>query len=259
METLNTVKSEHLPEKKHAISACLCRRIDEIGVNFEEALFVDYYGNQDYLEKNRISNNQTSCDTNFVISPCDMQDKYSDGYRNCVGYAVVGTDIESGIEVSILSHIVPDYFRKGAPKNIKKYIQRSLLKVQKQCCPRSIDMVLFGGRLDEKCKGRDDYKEYADSMNIISDAGKKSFGFRPPIVVGPSHSTWPFPHDQKTLVFLDTQNRRLIHVRHESSINSLSRNGAALVSEIKSHYCSEVEVVMKKTGFINMLRRKIFQ
>ena len=66
----------------------------------KDGQFIDYFGSEDFFNKNNIKNEHL----NYVISECNDKDKYSKGYYDCTGIIVVGEIKDDARQISFISH-----------------------------------------------------------------------------------------------------------------------------------------------------------
>jgi hypothetical protein len=88
---------------------------------------------------------RTAC----VISRMDTQDKYSEGYLNCIGYAVFGVSKKTGERVSLLGHLNVNHLTEDSDfsKEMEYHVKKSLREAAYCCEPHSIEVVCWGGKI----------------------------------------------------------------------------------------------------------------
>lgn len=193
-----------------------------------KALNVDYYGSKLYAWKHSIVTRKTGDNVNIVISPSDAQDKWSSRYKNCVGYAGIGTDKNTGEKVSVLSHIVPERMRGNSQKSSLRLIRKSLKRLSAVSIEDSLDVVLFGGRV-KIFVSENDLFEYRQSMKKISKQVEHTLGIMPKIVIGPATKS------DETLflsALIETQKNTLHLYRDPSISNNGQRNLPVCINNI---------------------------
>ncbi len=197
---LNKEKFKHLKEGMHSIQICLdiydvlnyddlSGRTEKLKKNSQD---IKWRGKTEYYAKNHILSNK---DGNWSISEINEQNKFSEKYLNCTGVVLVGTDKETGENISILTHQETD-----AIKNDKIFLEtlsRQVKEFVSMCEEGTIDSLVFGGNNDN-----DDLKEYESSILNLRETLTPVLGFYPDVATGPKLAG----HDTK--VFFDTQKRQ---------------------------------------------------
>ena len=126
----NTLHAEHL---KEGIKPIMTAFLDEEDLEAsKEAIekiknqgeFVDYEGSPSELTKNNISHGGYQT---YAISDSTSSNKWSKGYWNCTGIAVIGKN-KNGEEISFLSHQDPRYFITNE-KDLSQKFKKDLLKL----------------------------------------------------------------------------------------------------------------------------------
>ena len=173
---------------------------------------VNFYGSSDFYEKNNIDNGGNYT---YAISDIDYKNKFSEGYKNCTGVVAVGEEVETGNQISFMSHQYPDEFLYD---NKDKFVNDLVEKMQllnDKTKKGSIDVVIFGGN-----SAKSEYysifkKNYKESINIINKTLKANFDISPTVMVGPADLLHCY-----TSVYLDTSNRRLYILREPQENNT---------------------------------------
>lgn len=220
----NSLRSEHL-EDVRPIIACLCdtknldpetsKVLDHIATTGQK---IDYYGDTVDLDVRNIRNAGART---YVISETNTKDKYSEEYANCTGVAFVGTDKDTGEQISFLSHQDPEIFLDLYKKRFKKDLASAIQTHRERSSPGTIDAVIFGGN-----RSFGDLTEYAASIKNLSSICRKELGFDPTVLTGPN-----IAESGRTSAFLDTQNRRLYVVRPTQRENQT--NESYLAEDVK--------------------------
>lgn len=151
---INTLHSEHLNDWERPLIASICNREDcwkcdnesTCLINNEIWLFIDYYWEVPELDKNQIKNGG---EKTYVISPLDIDNKYSIGYRNCTYVIWIWKDKETWKNISFLSHQDPREFLiwKDRHENFKKDLLEILRIFQEKTIKWTIDIVIGGGTI----------------------------------------------------------------------------------------------------------------
>lgn len=225
----NSLRSEHL-ENARPVIACVCDRknldpetskvLNHIAKTGQQ---IDYYGDTVDLDARNIHNAGART---YVISETDRTDKYSEEYANCTGIALVGTDKNTGEQISFLSHQDPKIFLDMYKKRFKKDLTSAISAHKERSSPGTIDAVIFGGN---RSFFGGDLSEYAKSIKTLSDICKGELGFEPTVLTGPNIET----EVGRTAAFLDTQNRRLYIVRPVQEDNKT--NESYLAKDVKKN------------------------
>ena len=171
-----------------------------------EPVLVNYYGTEDkWRELEQRNNGKYS----YVISRIDPENKESGGYANCTGMAAVGKDKETGVNVSLLTHVDPTHFSReerhfGETAQYEIDMREQLAKLKDLSEPGTVDVVLFGGHTHDLW-GAD--QEYAHLIELTGKVSQDVLGIDPIVVVGPGY---PDGNEHRRLsAVLDTQQRRL--------------------------------------------------
>jgi hypothetical protein len=166
----------------------------------QNAELVSFYKDQNYLEEQGMLN---AGEQSYVISQISEKPKYSFEYHNCTGIAISATDIETGNQISFLSHQNPGSFLPWYKLSAYKFdgdLSARIQEIRARAVPGSIDAVVFGGNM------RKNGKEYEDSISVLAGICKRNLGFEPVVIAGPSI---PEGVGGGTEVYLDTEHRRL--------------------------------------------------
>lgn len=225
----NSLQSEHL-ENIRPIIACLC---DEKNLDPETSKVlnhitatgqkIDFYGDVVVLDERNIRNAGMGT---YVISETNKTDKYSEEYANCTGIALVGTDKDTGEQISFLSHQNPPIFLDVYKRRFKKDLISAIRTHKERSLPGTVDAVIFGGNRSFFAR---DLSEYSKSIKMLSDICKGELSFEPTVLTGPNIET----ETGKTAAFLDTQNRRLYIVRPAQQSNKT--NESYLAKDVKKN------------------------
>jgi hypothetical protein len=147
----------------------------------------------------------------YMMSPIDSAIKFSTRYVDCTGVAVVGTDKETGKNISFLTHQNPAYFTYDSVNFLKDLGDR-LQEIKERCEQGTIDAVLFGGKFSNVKEFADqpyhpihdlDKKRYLSSIKIVTAAIETGLGFSPTVISGPKINP------AREQVIFDTHERRL--------------------------------------------------
>lgn len=227
-EEKNPLHNEHLAEDVRPIMASICdwdnispddgsrAVLDDINIRGE---FVDYDGSLSAAKrKNMIQPSEGT----YVISDCDAKDKFSIKYWNCTGIVLVGTDKESGAQISILTHQNPEKFLGEYEEAFRKDLAGKTAEMVSRSAERSIDAVVFGG--NNQYDGL-----YEESIEMLTRVCKDTLGFEPVVLTGPNMKN---SYGEYASIYLDTQNRRLYFVRPAQDGNRT--NGSYLPSQLKT-------------------------
>lgn len=149
----------------------------------------------------------------YIISGITDSEKMSFNYAECTGVAVVGIDIDTGENISFLTHQNPSYFLKKHRSEFIQDMRSRLLEVKERCKDGTIDATIFGGRYAyaREYRGSKDekifIKEYVNSVKLLGRLIDTNLGFSPTVIVTPK-----FNSSFDAVVF-DTENRRLYLTR----------------------------------------------
>lgn len=160
----------------------------------------------------------------YIISPIDSKDKFSLKYAECTGVVMVGTDKETGENISFLSHQNPNFFLFYDDLNFFTELEKKVKEIKDRCEPDSIDAIIFGGKFanvkdfpDNHAIHEIDKELYLKSIESISDKIKSTLGFNPEVISGPKFNP---AHDH--VVFRN--NDRRLHLLRFSNQSDFIRN-----------------------------------
>ena len=155
----------------------------------------------------------------WVFSQDNDRDKYTEGLYDCMCLIVIGTDIETGKQISLLSHLNPKRFLDESYR--EEFVAETttlLQRIKERVRESSLSALLLGGKqndafghseiLNEFFSGK---KEYEGSKKIISELCIRTLGISPTLPVGPNIRT----EHGDTSVYLSTQTRAVYIVRPE--------------------------------------------
>lgn len=204
---------EYLKEGVRPIMADLLDK-NNIG-NFEteiekikkEGEYINFHGEPEVLAENKITH---AGRRTYVISDVNERDKYSDGYWNCTGIAVIGIDKKTQKEVSFLSHQAPTVISKINKNSFENDLSKSIELMLQRCEDGTVDVVMFGGRyvVSNPEFFKKTMAEYIVATKTVKNICFKKLGFEPLVIAGPDMRGYP-----STSVYLDTQERRLYLLR----------------------------------------------
>lgn len=169
-----------------------------IGEIKESAQFVDFDGSEKYFTKNKIRNAGLGT---YMISESNDRNKYSEGYFNCTGLVVVGEDLESGKQISFMSHQNPSNFLHRSKEKFIQDMVDAFNELKEKVKEKSIDVVIFAGQKNSS-------RDYESSVQLLGELFKKEFNLEPTVMTGPNSVSF-----SSTEVYFDTQNRRLFIIR----------------------------------------------
>lgn len=250
----NTLKNEHLNKGVRPILGGIFDRNNADDLDKEtqanilnlksDAEFVDFLSDKDEAERKKMYN---SGKKTYIISTCNEKNKFSLSYLNCTGVVAVGTDKETGENISFLSHQDPEHLFKDDEirSNFKRDLMNDLDNLIERCVPGTIDIVILGGNkedvsnnfpeedfrmgiddIDEILKGP--YDTYTKSVRFLNNLIYKKIGFSSVVLIEPNSN---FKTDNNSLdVYFDNKNRRLYMVgpKNEKILN----NGPFIASDV---------------------------
>ena len=144
----DALKSEHLKEGVKPIMTAILdgsnlgeseNAIEKI---VESGEFVNYDENPDVLKRNNMRNAGVQT---YAISDSNEKNKYSRRYWNCTGVAIVGTNKETGEQVSFLSHQDPWKFLEANERDFMNDLSESIKKLKQNSQDGTVDATVFGG------------------------------------------------------------------------------------------------------------------
>lgn len=189
-----TPKYEYSENKRLPIIACL----HEEPVKLEELLkgskgidFVNMDMSPEQKEEGFIGEFRENLWA-YIISPIDSSDKFSLKYAECTGMVVVGTDKETGENISFLSHQNPNFFLLYDDLNFFTELKKKVQEIKDRCEPDSFDAIMFGGKFanvkdfpDGHAIHEIDKEMYLKSIESVSGTINSILGFNPEIISGP--------------------------------------------------------------------------
>lgn len=227
----NPVKSEHLIDGVKPIMVCVGSYEDfdylkkEFSITkpkeeIEGAHNINYKASTEELERQKFFNSKMHA---YVISLVDSLDKFSEGYMDCTGVIVTGTDKTTGENISFLTHQNPLRFLTYEKDSFVENFKKSLNEIKERCKPGTIDAVFLGGKYPTSSHKAVPamQKEYLAAVELISGEVQKTLGFEPVVVNGPKAT------EGTDSVFYNNNERRvyLIRPKVNSDINSFTQSG----------------------------------
>jgi hypothetical protein len=168
------------------------------------------------LSEGKVMQSSVPTDSGYVMSRVDTNNKFSLGYRNCVGLIVTGTT-HDGERVSFLTHTNPGVF--GQQHDYDEYIaslRGNLMELKNRCVIGSIDAVSFGGNaffddnsesfIDTEFNAADDYRI---ATEITASTVNDILEFTPHIAEGPRIKKGYDYESYEQKAFFNTQTRHL--------------------------------------------------
>lgn len=175
----------------------------------EDVENINYSASTNRLRENNILNGGYQT---YVISDLNSKDKYSTGMYDCTGIVLVGEDVKTNKNISILTHEDPKQFLKpNLVDSFKEHLILSLEKILNNSKKGSIDVLIVGGHTI----GYNGKNNYIESIEFIRQIIKDKLGFDPTVVTGPKGGTGP------SHVYFDNDNRRL-HLSMPEQGNNLT-------------------------------------
>ncbi len=246
------LKNEHLKEGiKPIISGIYDRNnLDRDTQYFLDAFkkdadFVNFSYRSKDIKENAMYN---SGDTTYVMSLLNNRNKYSLAYLDCTGIVAVGTDRETGENISFMSHQNPDSFLEDdyVKTNFKNDLNKNFDNLISKCIPGSIDVVILGGNKEDVSEnvpnenfrlGFDDidqylkgpFDQYIKSVKFLSHTIKQKIGFTPIVISGPNDNFETAHHSLSA--YFDNKNRRLYMVKPKQENNT--KNEAFEASKVE--------------------------
>jgi hypothetical protein len=142
------------------------------------------------------------------ISCTDERNKFSRGYKNCVGLIVVGRSKTTGKEISFMTHQDSSYGdQKEDRSDFDAVLNKSLVNILNDTEQGSIDAVVFGGSVPE-------INDYNRVIRKISQELTERLGFEPIILTGPGGSIGDGLEPKvapTTEAYFDTQ-KRIVYI-----------------------------------------------
>ncbi len=132
----------------------------------------------------------TGGDIQYVMSQVNTKDKFSSGFLTCLGLVVVGTDAETGENISVGLHTplydpTVDYGDRGMTSLLLNLEgQLALLRLRSK--EGSISAVMVGGLIDETY-GDFDKEKYTRTSDFLTDKVEGVVGVRPESIGGAKH------------------------------------------------------------------------
>ncbi len=186
----------------------------------ENAVNVDYYDSvSEKMAKGMVSGGRYE----YVISGIDARDKYSSDLYSCLGLVVVGRDIGTGKDVSLMLH-APLYKKdeleaeSGQVQAYAEDLDLVIGEMKEQCEPGSIDAVLFGGSVSA-LNYDEDAELYHQSAEFIDRHVASVLGFKPVHVGGPKTPMIDSLHLDESvagrgdIAYFDTDERKFYAIR----------------------------------------------
>lgn len=171
-----------------------------------------------YLKTGKRESGPNLINSYHMISSVSEKDKYSKGYCNCVGTAIVGTSKDTGKEISFITHIDSDYgdpnkdYGEEHASMLIKSLNKNLEEIISNSEERSVDAVIFGG-------SGDDIKYPKVISRIVKNISEK-LGFEPVILTGPGGTEGM---GSFTNAYLDTQGRKIYIARGRTQSEDMDK------------------------------------
>lgn len=152
-------------------------------------------------------------DEGYIMSAISGSEKMSFNYAECTGVAVVGIDINTGENISFLTHQNPTHFLNKERGEFINDMRGRLLGIKERCKEGTIDATIFGGRYAYAREYRGSkiekifIKEYVNSVKLLGRLIDTNLGFSPTVIVTPKFNS------SFDAVIFDTENRRLYITR----------------------------------------------
>ena len=244
---MEVIKGDHLSNKSHLIRGsftdhhCLysqtqlqIRWIKDVGT------FINYYGEESQWEQRKIATQ--GADTYF-ISDIDQSDKYSEGYRNCIGIVIAGTSRETGQSVSLLTHQHPSVTLPSLSSESKfeEDMEKRAIQLLEESLPGTIDAAIFGGNMLV-----DYIHDYSLAVEKNNSLIKSILGFSAVCLGGPKLSSG----DQA--FYFDTQ-KRILHICREQHTGETT-NESFSAENIKNKSDAWLEEAFVKLGLCQRKR-----
>lgn len=158
-----------------------------------DVLDVSYEGSQSYYDINNIDSQGYQT---YVISPINKSDKYSIGYCNCTGLALIGRNRDSGIFESLISHQDPRFFLGNLKDAFLHHLHLKLEMAKERLDRETIKCAIFGGNYLADYSGEERHftceenrrmrLQYIESVSLLRDCVKNKLGESPVVAAGPS-------------------------------------------------------------------------
>jgi hypothetical protein len=266
-KTPNTLKSEHLNEGVKPVIGGIYDRIEM--TDKDRDFFKDFKNNAEFIDfkikpeqaiKNKLYNKGMKT---YVISQINKENKYSKEYFDCTAVYATGIDIDTGENISFLSHQNPEQFLKNnnISVSLKEDLNKSLNELIRRSKPGSIDAVVLGGNKDNQNsnsisdadmnkmnpqqimdymdqQNTNPFDKYRKSINYLSKIIFEKLNFYPTVISGPNSNIKvnDFTHDNALDLYCDTKDRRVYQIRPENeSINNESFSGEEINKKINDY------------------------
>lgn len=187
--------------------------------------FIDWDAEEPFWKENNISN---AGKESYVLSECNDRDKYSKRYQNCIGIVVVGEEVGSDRQISIMSHQCPRKIVGDIKEKFIKDLIEKIEEIKSRSKEGSVDVVIFGGQirnyndfviLGKHIKRYNDFY-YKESIELLNKIFTRKLNLKPTVMTGPNQH----PREGPTEVHFDTQNRRLFIFRPFQENNNLNQS-----------------------------------
>ncbi len=149
----------------------------------------------------------------YIISSIDGSNKFSKELSFCTGLIVAGIDKITGKNISFVTH-QPNVSRLSV--SFISDLKRRCIEMKERCILNTIDARIVGGIDPSDSKTSQPEKNYASTIQLLSDEMYQVFGFKPIIINGPKDYREGNNHDN---IYYDNENRRLYLIRPEVNIN----------------------------------------
>lgn len=196
----NALKGEHLNEGIKPIVCDIYVRPESNNESDKESkFFKEFEKNAEFLdfrlnpEKFFSSKWNKNKDGTYLISPIDGKNKYSKDFLDCLSVCVVGKEIETGKNISFISHQNPEalFENRDIRERFEKDLKNRIREIVNRCGEGTIDVVILGGNKDVE------YNEYINSADTDKMNQQELYDFME------KNESGPFEKYKKTIYLLD--------------------------------------------------------
>ena len=144
----------------------------------------------------------------YLISPISERDWFSDHYFNCTAVVAIGKDVNTGKEISFLTHQDPNYFIDGGSDKTEMFsreLSDSLKELKARSQEDTVEVLLLGGNFNTTAVNKDyQHHQYKQSIERLRRVVQESLGFDPKVLAGPNNRV-----GSETVVVVETQKRKV--------------------------------------------------
>ncbi|MBI5470150.1 hypothetical protein HY968_02400 [Candidatus Kaiserbacteria bacterium] len=188
------------------------------------------------------------------FSNIDEKDKYSEGYKNCIGIVVIGFDPALGKNISFLCHLMPNQVARLEYKHSKVVIEKhhkhletlgkKLKEIKERCKPGSLTVGIVGGNMFDE----EGQEHYDNALNNVGEVIYSTTRLNTYVLHSPAHAKSHGMPDAWRNAYVDTATQQVL-LEGTDAMAHIGVNGTFLLSqaEIQKRF-REIHGAMSEKG-----------